>query len=365
MQSGISAALIVRNEEGFLPGCLTSIAGEVDEIVIVDTGSTDRTLDIARSFGATLLHHRWSGDFAEARNRGLEAASGEWILYIDADERLTAPPGRALADQLQGPDTFAARPLFFPRPSFTPYRELRLFRNDPRLRFSQAMHETIVPALDELIASLGATVVEVDATILHLGYEGDLGPKHRRNLPLLRAAVTRTPDRVYLWHQLAETLEALGDTTEALEACRRGLEHARAKRHLGDTRATAPIYVTYANILRSRGKPYLHVVEEGLSVCVGNRALLFLRGMEMLRLGRHWEALAIADGLRFGDGPDFVDPEMSFDKRMFGAHAHELAGLALLRTNRREDAAAAFALAAAAEPEHPSYRIRAIALGRK
>ena len=84
----ISACLIVKNEEKFLPQCLESIKNAVDEIIIVDTGSTDRTVEIAKSYGAKVYHHPWRNSFSEARNHSLSYATCDWILQIDADESL-------------------------------------------------------------------------------------------------------------------------------------------------------------------------------------------------------------------------------------------------------------------------------------
>src|SRR5438552_2548557 len=84
----LTAAMIARDEERHLPACLASLADVVDEVVLVDTGSVDRTVEIARAHGATVLHHSWSDDFSAPRNLGLDNARGRWILYIDADERL-------------------------------------------------------------------------------------------------------------------------------------------------------------------------------------------------------------------------------------------------------------------------------------
>ncbi|TVM00005.1 MAG: hypothetical protein CV087_15910 [Candidatus Brocadia sp. WS118] len=84
----ISACLIVKNEEELLPKCLNSIKNAVDEIVIVDTGSTDNTVTVAKNFGAQVYHHSWNDSFSEARNHCLKYASGDWILQIDADEEL-------------------------------------------------------------------------------------------------------------------------------------------------------------------------------------------------------------------------------------------------------------------------------------
>ncbi|MGO9882155.1 MAG: glycosyltransferase family 2 protein, partial [Solirubrobacteraceae bacterium] len=95
----LSGALIVRDESRVLSDCLASIREIVDEIVVVDTGSVDDSVEIARRYGARVIHHPWRDDFAQARNAALDAARGEWILYIDADERLSGGD-RASVEQL-------------------------------------------------------------------------------------------------------------------------------------------------------------------------------------------------------------------------------------------------------------------------
>src|ERR1700722_18410356 len=87
----LSATLIVRDESAFIEECLESLAGVVDEIVIVDTGSRDDTIEKAERFPVSLHQFSWCGDFSAARNYAIERATGDWILYIDADERLLAP----------------------------------------------------------------------------------------------------------------------------------------------------------------------------------------------------------------------------------------------------------------------------------
>ena len=108
----ITACLIIRNEEAFLEGCLRSISGLVDEIVVVDTGSTDSSIEICRRNGARVLEWAWRDDFAAARNVGLEAANSDWLLYIDADERLIETSPAELRSGLDDPIVFAARVKF-------------------------------------------------------------------------------------------------------------------------------------------------------------------------------------------------------------------------------------------------------------
>src|ERR1700730_15626481 len=84
----VSLCLIARNEEANLPACLESAADLVDEIVVVDTGSTDRTKEVAARFGARIYDFAWVDDFSAARNESLRHASGDWIFWLDADDRL-------------------------------------------------------------------------------------------------------------------------------------------------------------------------------------------------------------------------------------------------------------------------------------
>jgi glycosyltransferase involved in cell wall biosynthesis len=80
--------MIVKNEEKLLPQCLESIKNVVDEIIIVDTGSTDKTVEIAESYGAKIFHHLWDNDFSKHRNQAIDYATGDWIFILDGDEKV-------------------------------------------------------------------------------------------------------------------------------------------------------------------------------------------------------------------------------------------------------------------------------------
>jgi len=100
VRPSISACMIVRNEEKLLPGCLESIRDWVDEIIVVDTGSSDATLDIARQYGARVFQQPWEGDFSKHRNYSVEQASGDWLLIIDADERFVLEDVPQIIDRM-------------------------------------------------------------------------------------------------------------------------------------------------------------------------------------------------------------------------------------------------------------------------
>ncbi len=362
MTVSVSATLIVRNEERFLPDCLSALAGAVDEIVVVDTGSRDKTRDIAVAAGANTLDFPWIDDFAAARNFALEAASGDWILYIDADERLSGPAGARLGDALADPAAVAATLRFRPRLGATPYLEPRLFRNDPRIRFVGAIHETMLPAIDRLVAAGEGRIAATSFAIQHLGYEGDLAHKHRRNLPMLQTMVERWPERLYYWYDFAQALDGVGRREEAIAACRRGLTVAEPHRSTKADPVAALIAHTLAVLLRGRGEDTLPVVAEGLRYYPGHWALRFLQARALVDAAHFEEALAIVQSLLAIDAATFCDPAVSYDERIFGVDALELKAVALLRSGDRAAAGRAFAEASALAPEELSYKVKAAAL---
>jgi len=214
----LSAALIVRNESAVIEGCLKSLVGQVDEIVLVDTGSCDDTIEKAQRFPIRLHHFAWCDDFSAARNFAIEQATGEWILYIDADERFEVPQPQMLSAVLADDRKVAWNLRFHPRVDWTPYAELRLYRNDPRIRFRGAIHERLHESVEAVACSDGKTIGDCDLTLRHVGYEDDQTYKNSRNIPLLRARLERDPTHLYSWWHLGQCLDLAGDEEGALEA---------------------------------------------------------------------------------------------------------------------------------------------------
>ena len=149
----ISLCMIVKNEAAVLGRCLESAAALVDEIVIVDTGSTDGTKEIARQFTDKLFDFPWADDFAAARNFSFDRAGGDYCMWLDADDVIEEADRvrfRAMREQLLPQADVVMLPYhtaFDPqgRPTFTYYRE-RVVRNDARFRWAGAVHEAITPA---------------------------------------------------------------------------------------------------------------------------------------------------------------------------------------------------------------------------
>lgn len=219
----LTACLIVRDEASLLPGCLESLAGVADEIVVVDTGSRDGTAALAAQVGARVLSRPWREDFGWARNEALAAARGSWVLSIDADERLRAPDGSAAPARdlrlLLREGAASGHHLWNRSLASEDGRLLavelvpRLFRRVPGARFVHSIHE--YPLLPDGHHWAPTELVE----LLHLGYIPDLlqrRQKHARNLRLLEAAVARAPGDAYLRFHLGHQLGAVGRWDEAL-----------------------------------------------------------------------------------------------------------------------------------------------------
>ena len=291
------------------PPCSAAVSircsGQVDEVVVVDTGSVDATPSIAASYGARLLHFDWTEDFSAARNYALDAATGGWILYIDADERL-APEAGPLRDTVSATGHAGFRLKFRPKLGYSPYAELRLFRSDPRIRFEGRMHEQITLSVQRVCESDGLRVGRSDALIQHLGYEGDQTHKHERNLPLLVRAVEDDPDRIYLrWH-LGETLAAVGD--DEAPATLRGAIDAAYQNGRPASRAEAVLAVhALARLHLEAGEAQQAdaVLDEGLALRSGDPALLLLKGRALIDLGRESNALSFLSTLPLDD-PEFL-----------------------------------------------------------
>jgi tetratricopeptide (TPR) repeat protein len=352
----LSASLIVRNEERFLEGCLRSLSGRADEIVVVDTGSTDRSREIAGDLGARLVDHEWADDFAAARNAAIDAARGAWILYIDADERVVEFDHDAVLPQLADPMHVCYRVLFRPAAGLTRYREYRLFRNHPELRFRGVIHESLLPALSEHRARTGLLVGDSPVALDHLGYDGDQRHKHERNLPLLRARLERDPAHVYSWDHLGNTLLGLGDEVGAEAAWRHAIDIVRATGRR--TASDSLPWLHLAQFLHDRKRDVPALLEEGCRLFPENHSLTCLRAHSLVKAGEHAAAMPLFEVLAHIDPDHLADGSLAFDRAIFGAQAHAALGLCAFRLGRFAESAEHYARAEALAPDSLEFRAK-------
>ncbi|ABC81111.1 glycosyl transferase, family 2 [Anaeromyxobacter dehalogenans 2CP-C] len=232
----MSLCVIAKDEERMLPGCLESVRGVVDEIVLVDTGSTDRTRELARAAGAKVLERPWDDDFAAPRNLAAAHATGDWVLPLDADERLAPGAGPALRRTLRraafdvglvrchnadAPDAPAAEVLSGARRAGPPALLPRVVRRAPGLRWTGRIHESVL----DWAAARGGRIAALELDLVHLGYAKEIWEgrgKRERNLALLRRRAAEEPDSVIALGYLAAELLALGRAEEAGEVAERG-----------------------------------------------------------------------------------------------------------------------------------------------
>ncbi|KKM10996.1 glycosyl transferase [Clostridiales bacterium PH28_bin88] len=216
MKDTITLAMIVKDEAKNLKACLDSVKGQVDEIVIVDTGSTDNTLEIARNYTGKVFSYPWDGDFSAARNFAIAKAAGEWIFYLDADEKLLAGTGdlKQLIDQDNTADAYLL-PLNNPTADATGeynrFYVLRLFVNNERYRFFGKIHEQVaIPDSKAVRMSEGPVISH------QMLPRKERNRKRKRNLALLKQASREDPENPFLRYYLGVEWMMLGKPGLAL-----------------------------------------------------------------------------------------------------------------------------------------------------
>jgi tetratricopeptide (TPR) repeat protein len=221
--TSIGACMIVRDEEASLGAALRSLRAVVDALVVVDTGSRDRSVEIARASGARVAHFAWCDDFAAARNASIGECRTDWILVLDADEELVAPGAReALERFASGPARVGQIEIDNVGASSGASRVLvsRFFANDGRHRFAGRVHEQLrVDDAEPVRAPVGVRIV-------HHGYAAAAiaaKDKLARNRALLERSLAETPDDRYAWFQLGKTEALAGRHEPALAAFEQAL----------------------------------------------------------------------------------------------------------------------------------------------
>ncbi len=223
----ISVCIMVKNEEALLPQCLASIKEFVDEIIVVDTGSTDETVAIAERFAAKIYHHPWENDFSKHRNQSLSYATGDWILVLDADEELVAGSGQKLRQTVREgrADYYFCSIFDIDRRSevTAAYNMIRLFRNNMGMTYTRRIHNQL-----QVKGKSGYTKISVN----HFGYDlssEKMEAKHVRTTSLLRRTIEENPEDGYSYHQLTASCLKHLDYSTAVEYGEKALNIRRRK----------------------------------------------------------------------------------------------------------------------------------------
>lgn len=215
----VSVCMIVKNEEAMLPRALESVRGLADELIVVDTGSTDKTVEIAQAFGARIFHHPWENNFSKHRNQSLAQATGDWIFVIDADEELeadAAPILRRMAAQTK------ANSISMPMHSVagggiqeSQHNALRFFRNHVGASYAGSVHNELV---------IGGETAYAPVRMFHYGYNlsrEKMAAKFHRTVGLLREGQQKDPENPRWPHYLAVSFHTENLIPETLEMTER------------------------------------------------------------------------------------------------------------------------------------------------
>lgn len=269
----------------------------MDEIVVVDTGSTDSTPAIAERHGARVISVTWPDDFAAARNMSLEAATCDWVLSIDADEFLTPDAARLVRPSVE---RSGAMGLWITQRNVLPPGDVlqfvdtpivRLFRRHPEVRFSGIIHEQVTSSIERLGGSIAGTPI----VVMHDGYLSETtqsaGRRCERNLAVLLRAAERAPDDPYWHYQLGVTYHTLDRVHEARRHLQQVFElpHEQLNSQVVSAAATRLAQLAmrdkrHGSVLRYSTLALEHTSDDVLAH--------YLAGIALARLSRYAEAHA-------------------------------------------------------------------------
>jgi len=215
--------MIVKNEERFLEKCLISIKDHVDEIIIVDTGSTDNTVEIAKKFTDKVFFHPWENSFCKARNQALQYAEGDWIFQIDADEELITGSGStirsAIMDAKDSDIVFVKIYSTYASGAQKSFHNLiRLFRNNGEIHYEENIHEQVKGGIKDYFSSI---------VLQHYGYDVDeinAEEKFIRNTELLKNEIEKDPENPMHRHNLSVSYLIKEMNEEAVTEARKTIE---------------------------------------------------------------------------------------------------------------------------------------------
>ena len=310
----VSLCMIVKDEAAHLARCLASVRRMVDQIVVVDTGSADRSRDIATVFGADVYAYAWRNDFARARNHALSKADCEWVLILDADEVIAARDHECILSCIQGrlrdpcAYTFITRNYThdvgiegwqanddaYPQESagggWYPSAKVRLFPNDDRFRFENAVHELVEPSLRRA----GLPIKTCPAAVHHYGElnRRKTGAKKARYYSLGKRKITANPSGPLALMEHAIQAQELGAHEEALALWEAALKHR-------PDLAKAYFNMSYCHIQLERYHQGLEAAQKALELNPTLKEAVLNRSLCNIRTGNCRQAIKDLDYFLF------------------------------------------------------------------
>ncbi len=353
----ISLCMIVKNEADNLPQCLTSAQPYVDEIIVVDTGSADNTVEIAHQYGAKVSHFSWCDDFAAARNAGLSLATGAWILVLDADEELVVE----IQDLRQRLQASAVREYALPllnqhkgAENQTDTVLMRLFRNFPGVQYVGRFHEQVAYPK----STLGLSEMLAGVKIFHYGYAPEIKVKKMRdrNIPLLESMRQRGELGLMRFTCLADMYEVTGNSDQA-QACFREAFDLLLPHLLQGFCPTETGYLRFLlyklaweTLEAENYETSQLLLKNGLAWFPNYPPLVYLAGLLLCYLGFYRGAIPYFQAcLDFGDRYDQAEP---FDLAYMTSHPAFSLGRCWMELQQWQEATAALQVALKFDPDY-------------
>jgi len=318
----LSACLIVRDTGNYLQKCLASIKNIVDEIVIVDTGSKDNSVDVARQFTSNIYFFKWIDDMSPARNISLDKANGEWILSIDADEYLQPVSKNYIKEILNEPRVIAySCKLRYTRGYTAENGNLFLFRNNHGIRFNGIMHESIAASLEKLISSGEYKIGDCDLFFDHSGWDNNVGNKYNRDLKLVQKELEFHPENGMLWNRIALIYHHTGKKELARSTSEKALNLVRKNNEYLPVEAN--VYALAIQIGYSEPNDVELIVDEALAHYPGNPTFLYTKARLYIGKNEYDQAIDLFRQLLIlGETEDF-DHSVPHQLNLFNELAYD------------------------------------------
>lgn len=311
MNNEISLCMIVKNEEKYLSQCLNSVKDIVDEIIVVDTGSSDKTIDIAKSFGAKLYYFKWNNNFSEARNVSLKYATKDWILIMDADDEFCSEDKvkfKEIVQHLNENVIYYFETLNYcgNRPdtsNISVNLNPRLFKNNYGFLYEGEVHNQLINNSHECRGT------SCQIRIYHYGYlESTMKDKDKRhrNITLLKDQISKNPNDGYTYFNLGNEYYALGDNEKALEFYSKAYEDFSLNKGYSFVLITRMIIV---NIDLKKYDDALQLADKGIEYYRMSTDIYYLKGIIYEIQGKYTMAIRVFEKcIKIGNPP----PEIKF-----------------------------------------------------
>lgn len=310
----LSVCIISKNEEKNIARCLSSVREIADEIIVVDTGSTDSTIQIAKMFGSKVINHEFNNDFATSRNVSIENATMDYILYLDCDEELDYKDSKKIKSIIEenknsGYEGYTLNLINVTNDQIgmkTP--SLRLFKNRPQYRFKGRIHEIIQPSIVELKGEDCFFIT--DLKFYHYGYDENLENikrKSKRNLDILNSYCEEEKNGFY-YYNLANEYLRIKDNNKALDCYEKCMEYPDDN----GFKIYVPIYKL--NVLIEENKFGVAIKEglEFLKLYPTYKDLYFIVGVCYSKLGMYKEFIDCLINYKRFSMDDYGFPDYNF-----------------------------------------------------